>query len=163
METTKLMLWIKLIITHRRFLSKQVVVKAFQTLRTTTTGIYCKCFTCKTLAGYRATRSPFKVQVCQIMQILFRRFEISQGLVSRLLVDGGEKDYWCLSWFNNITCWMEVSSNATTLQAFTSSNGCSYSSNVSWINKIIIPYICVSVSVSTAQILVSLVWKLWFN
>ena len=41
METTKLMLWVKLnvTITHRRFLSLQVVVKGFQTLRTSTTRI----------------------------------------------------------------------------------------------------------------------------
>ena len=40
METTKLMLWAKLnvTITHRRFLSLQVVVKGFQTLRTSATG-----------------------------------------------------------------------------------------------------------------------------
>ena len=37
METTKLMLWAKLIITHLRFLSLQVVVKGFQNLRTSTT------------------------------------------------------------------------------------------------------------------------------
>ena len=47
-----------------------------------------KCLTCKALAAYRATRSPFKVQLCQIVQ----KLKISQGLVSRLLGDGGEKD-----------------------------------------------------------------------
>ena len=116
------------------------------------------CLTYKALAGYRATRSPFKVQVCQIAQKLFRRFEISQGLVSRLLGDGEEKDCWCPSWFNNVTCWMEVSSNATTLQAFAPSNGCSHSSNVSWIHQNYCSMtVCVPVRVS---IVVSLVWKL---
>ena len=41
------------------------------------------CLTCTALAGYRATRSPFKVQLRQIAQKLCRRFEISQGFVSR--------------------------------------------------------------------------------
>ena len=132
MKTTKLMLWAKLIendnplqISSSKSLSDFTYIYHWDN----------KCLTCKALAGYRATRSPFKVQVCQITQKLFRRFEISQGLVSRLLGDGGEKDYWCPSWFNNITCWMKVSSNATTLQAFTPSNGCGCSSNVCWIHQ----------------------------
>ena len=111
-----------------------------------------KCFTCKALAGYRATRSPYKVQVCQIVQKLFRRF--SRGLVSRLL--GDEERLLVSCWFNNITCWMDVSSNATTLQAFTPSNGCSCSSSVCWIHQNYYSmYVCISQCVN----LVSLQWK----
>ena len=129
METTKLM-WAKLIENWRYDNRPQIsLITGNSKSLSGFTYIYHwnnKCFTCKALAGYRATRSPFKVQVCQIVQKLFRRFKISQGLVSRLLGGGGEKDYWCPSWSNKITCWspMKVSSNATTLPAFTPSNGC---------------------------------------
>ena len=47
------------------------------------------CLTCKALAGYRATNPPSKFNYA-IAQKLCRRFEISQGFVSRLLGDEGK-------------------------------------------------------------------------
>ena len=101
----KLMLWAKLIENGRYNNQPQIslITGSSKSLSDFTYNYHWdnKCLTCKTLAGYRATRSPFKVQLCQIVQ----KLKISQGLVSRLLGDGGEKDYWCPSWYNKITCW----------------------------------------------------------